>query len=116
MLKSVINSFLIKKIKIFFHKSCLSLRSSSLAPLDSGSREFITKCSVVYARVSPQGSRTIDRMTNVPGSHRLHRGLVNQEIFSISMFREAFFLFFFLFFFLYKHNATTMARRAETAC
>lgn len=88
------------KDQYFFHKLCLSLWSSSLAPLDSEPREFITerfitKCSVVYARVSPRGSRTIDRMTNVLGSHRLHRGLVNQEIFSISMSREALFFLFF---------------------
>lgn len=79
---------------------------------------FITKCSVVYARLSPRGSRNIDRMTNVPGSRRLHRGLVNQEIFSISMFREAL-LFFHFFFFLFIYifsifytNITSSLRRS----
>lgn len=93
-------SFCSKKINIFFISYVYHFWSSSLAPLGSEPREsiterFITKCSVVYARVSPRGSHTIDRMTNVPGSHRLHRGLVNQEIFSISMSREALFFLFF---------------------
>lgn len=86
----------------FFYKSCLaSFLQTTWRFLCSGPHEFITKCSVVYARLSPRGSRTIDRMTNVLGSRRLHRGLVNQEIFSISMFREALLFFTFSCFFLF---------------
>lgn len=72
----------------------------------------------VYARLSPRGNRTIDRMTNVPGSRRLHRGLVNQEIFSISMFREALLFFslflfsFYLYFFIFYTNITSSPRRS----
>lgn len=73
----------------------------------------------VYARLSPRGSRTIDRMTNVPGSRRLHRGLVNQKIFSISMSREGSLFFasspslfcgFFFLFFLFYTDVTSRAR------
>lgn len=43
---------------------------------------------VAYARLSPQGNRPIDRMTNVPGSRWLLPGLINQTIFPVSTFTE----------------------------
>lgn len=82
---------LVKEWTVPFYSTrlaCLIARRPSPPPGPGGPHGLAPKCSVVYTRLSPRGSRTIDRMTNVPGSRRLHRGLVNQEIFSISMSRE----------------------------